>query len=66
MIFTLIALWVVRVPLALLLSHTGLGLIGVWISFAVGFATAMTISLFYYRSGRWRTVVTRSPAAAAR
>lgn len=60
MVFTVIALWGVRVPLALILARTSLGITGVWISFAVGFGVAMTMSLLYYRSGKWRTVVTRA------
>jgi len=56
-----IALWGLRVPLAVILSRTSLGLTGVWIAFVAGFAVGLTASLIYYRTGRWRVAVTRTP-----
>jgi putative MATE family efflux protein len=54
MIFTLISLWVVRVPLAALLSGTGLGIIGIWLAIDFGFAAGMIITLSYYYKGNWK------------
>ena len=57
LIFTLIAVWGIRVPLAALLSRSSLGINGVWLSYAIGFFTTMCISLCWYRSGRWKKAV---------
>jgi putative MATE family efflux protein len=64
LIFTLIALWGMRVPAALLLSKTGLGITGIWIGSASGFAVLMIVSLYWYRSGRWKKPVLRQPVPA--
>ncbi|TYQ16261.1 UNVERIFIED_CONTAM: putative MATE family efflux protein [Acetivibrio alkalicellulosi] len=57
MLFTLISLWFIRVPLANKLSSTTLGLRGIWISMSISFAIALSMSLIYYFSGRWKKVV---------
>jgi putative MATE family efflux protein len=63
MIFTLLSLWLVRVPLAWFLSKTSLGTTGIWISVASSFFVTMIISLAYYYSGRWKkTAVIKIPA----
>ena len=54
MVFTLLSLWIIRVPLAWFLSKTGLGIAGIWIAVACSFFVTMIISLTYYFSGRWR------------
>jgi putative MATE family efflux protein len=54
MVFSLISLWVVRVPLAAFLSKTQLGITGIWISITVSFIVTTTISLIYLKSGRWK------------
>ncbi len=55
MVFSLLSLWVVRVPLAAYLSrHTSLGMKGIWIAMAAGFVVTATISYVYYLSGRWK------------
>jgi putative MATE family efflux protein len=62
MIFTLLSLWLVRVPLAWFLSKTSLGTTGIWISVASSFFVTMIISLYYYFSGRWKkTAVIKIP-----
>jgi putative MATE family efflux protein len=48
MMFTFLALWVIRVPLALWLSHTALGILGIWISIDVSFFITMIVSVSYY------------------
>ena len=59
MAFSLISLWVVRVPLAAKLSHTSLGINGIWLAIDISFAVSLTISLIYYFSGRWKKEVIR-------
>jgi putative MATE family efflux protein len=63
--FTLIALWGFRVPAAYFLSKTGLGINGIWIGSAMGFAVLMVVSLFWYKTGRWQKMVIRHSSAAA-
>ena len=63
-IFSLITLWVVRVPLAYYLSHRWHSVTGVWVAISVSFGVAMTVSLAYYLSGRWKVPLVRfSPPA---
>jgi putative MATE family efflux protein len=52
-LFTLVSLWIIRVPLAYYLSHTQLGLAGIWIAISVSFGIDLLFSLVYYFSGRW-------------
>ena len=54
MAFTLLSLWLVRVPAAWLLTRTSLGIKGIWVAIVLSFAISMTASLAYYFSGRWR------------
>ncbi len=64
MIFTLLSLWLVRVPLAWFLSKTSLGISGIWISIATSFFITMIISLIYYFSGRWKkSAVIKTPVS---
>lgn len=44
---------VLRVVLALILSRTALGEMGIWLSWPVGWVVATVISLSYYRVGPW-------------
>lgn len=54
MILSFISLCVVRVPLAGLMSHTELGIQGIWIAIVISFAASTVNSLLYYFFGRWR------------
>jgi putative MATE family efflux protein len=54
MTFSLLSLWLIRVPLAWLLSKTSLGIRGIWIAVSLSFAIIMMVSLTYYLSGRWK------------
>ncbi len=55
MMLTLISLWLVRVPLAWYLSQrTPLGIKGIWIAMAAGFAVTGAVGYLYYLSGRWK------------
>lgn len=65
MIFTLVSLWAVRVPVAAWLSHTSLGIRGIWIAICASFCITSIISLSYYASGRWKKTIKgiHTPAA---
>ncbi|MEG1413656.1 MAG: MATE family efflux transporter [Mucinivorans sp.] len=53
MFATLIALWAIRIPTALLLVPS-IGASGIWWSIPIGWAIGMVASILYYRSGRWK------------
>lgn len=55
MLFTIISLWLIRVPLAVYLSHyTSLGVSGIWLALALSPYTGLILNYLYYRSGKWR------------
>jgi putative MATE family efflux protein len=65
MINTLLALWLVRIPLALLFSGPlGMGTDGLWWSVPAGWLMGTVFSTWYYLGGRWKrkAVVKRPPA----
>jgi putative MATE family efflux protein len=63
MIFSLLSLWLVRVPFSWLLTKTSLGITGIWIAIVLSFAVTLVVSLAYYFSGRWKkTAITKAPA----
>jgi putative MATE family efflux protein len=63
MVFTLLSLWLVRVPFAWFLSKTSLGTTGIWIAIACSFFVTMIVSLTYYFSGRWKkSAIIKTPA----
>ena len=43
-----------RVVLAMVLSKTALGATGIWCAWPVGWTIAATISLLFYRAGKWQ------------
>ena len=67
MFLTLISLWLIRIPAALLLSRetvefvgltfrgAGMGEAGIWWAIPTGWAFGMILSFLYYRTGRWKT-----------
>ena len=64
MVFTLVALWVVRIPISALLS-SNLGSPGIWWGIPAGWVVGFTASFLYYLGGRWKKkVLIRRPAAA--
>ncbi len=66
MAFTLLSLWLVRVPVAWLLTRTSLGITGIWVAIVLSFVTSMTASLAYYFSGRWKkSTIINAPAQIA-
>jgi Na+-driven multidrug efflux pump len=59
LIFTLIAVWGIRIPLAAVLSKGVMGITGIWLAYAIAFCIMMCVSLFWYRSGRWKKTVVK-------
>ena len=56
-VISLIALWLVRVPLALTLGiWAGLGLPGIWLAGGLQYTVFAALSLIRFRSGRWKTI----------
>lgn len=56
MISTLLALWVVRVPAALVFTRVfGMGTNGIWWSIPAGWMVGFIFTSLYYRSGKWKT-----------
>ncbi|MEG1075482.1 MAG: MATE family efflux transporter [Mucinivorans sp.] len=53
MFATLLALWGIRIPAALILVPL-IGASGIWWSIPIGWAVGMTASILYYRSGKWK------------
>jgi putative MATE family efflux protein len=62
LIFLFIAMWVVRLPFAALLSPR-LGADAIWWSFPMGSAVSMLLLLAYYRFGGWRKARMLEPVA---
>lgn len=55
MYITLLSLWIVRIPLAYLLSKTfGMDEAGIWWSIPIGWLMGAVASTFYYRFGNWK------------
>ena len=46
---------ILRVGLAILLSHTSLGETGIWCAWPIGWTVATFLSLMFYRTGKWIT-----------
>jgi Na+-driven multidrug efflux pump len=60
MFITLIALWIVRIPMAWFLS-SHYSYQGIWWSVPLAWAVAMILSWSYYKTGRWKKkAVTKS------
>ena len=49
---------VLRVALAELLSRTALGTTGIWISWPIGWAVSMALSIVFYASVHWERIHT--------
>ena len=55
MFISLFSLWVIRIPIATLLSgHADIGVYGVYWSVPIGWFTGMVLSFIYYLTGRWK------------
>jgi Na+-driven multidrug efflux pump len=53
MFITLFSLWIVRIPLAAVLSKY-MGVHGIWWAIPIAWFMGMTLSFIYYRTGRWK------------
>ncbi|MBT3817083.1 MAG: MATE family efflux transporter [Candidatus Magasanikbacteria bacterium] len=55
MVLTIISLWVLRFPLAYILSkHTALAEIGLWVSFPIANVIAAVITIIWFMKGTWK------------
>jgi putative MATE family efflux protein len=55
MVFSITSLWLIRLPMAKLLSGiAGLGANGIWIAIVASTVISMLMSRLYYLSGRWK------------
>ena len=57
MLITLLSLWLVRVPLAYILSDSMGSEVGIWWSFPIGWAVGLVLAAGYYKTGRWKKKV---------
>ena len=64
MIITLLALWVVRIPVSAFLSSR-MGSTGIWWGIPAGWVVGFSANLIYYASGRWKRKVVARPVAGA-
>jgi putative MATE family efflux protein len=53
MFFSLISLWIIRIPLAFFLSGR-MGSQGIWWAIPAGWLIGLTLSFLYYKTGRWK------------
>ncbi len=60
MVFTLVALWAVRIPVSWLLSAK-VGTAGIWWGIPAGWVVGFTASFLYYLTGRWKRKVIVRP-----
>lgn len=65
--FSLLALWIIRLPLAMHLSRAWHHQTGIWWAMVISFGVSMAVSVLYYKSGRWKRVLkTKDGTADAR
>lgn len=64
MVITMVSLWLIRVPLAHLLTRErfGLGVSGVWVGVVAGWSTGLLLAVLYYRFGNWQAHVRVNPS----
>jgi putative MATE family efflux protein len=53
MIFSILSLWIIRIPMAWFLSGK-IGAQGIWWSIPAGWIIGLTLAFLYYKSGRWK------------
>jgi putative MATE family efflux protein len=53
MFITILTLWVIRIPASYFLSLK-IGYMGIWWGIPVAWIIGMTLSFFYYKTGRWK------------
>jgi Na+-driven multidrug efflux pump len=54
MFITLIALWLIRIPVSYLLADE-IGVTGIWWAVPIGWGVGMVLTFLYYLSGKWKT-----------
>lgn len=54
MFITILSLWLIRIPMAWLLSRI-IGVQGIWWAIPAGWIVGLALSFIYYKSGRWKT-----------
>jgi putative MATE family efflux protein len=54
MFITLFSLWIIRIPLAAILSKR-IGVDGIWWAIPLAWFMGMTLSYIYYKKGKWKT-----------
>lgn len=67
-VISLISLWVIRVPVAYVMSRQMHSVKGVWYAIALSFCVSLATSMAYYFSGRWkraRPLPTAAPTTPA-
>jgi putative MATE family efflux protein len=65
MIFTLMALWIVRIPVSAVLSSY-IGTAGLWWGIPAGWVVGFVATFLYYLTGRWkRKVIVKHPGSEA-
>jgi putative MATE family efflux protein len=58
MFITLLSLWLIRIPIAYVLSQqVNLGISGIWWSMPIGWIAGLILSYAYYRFGNWKLKV---------
>ncbi len=62
MFFTIFSLWLVRIPLATVLSKY-YGTNGIWWSLPVAWGCGLILVRIYYSTGRWKTKAITKPEA---
>jgi putative MATE family efflux protein len=53
MFFSLLSLWIIRIPMAWFLSGN-IGATGIWWAIPAGWLIGLVLSFSYYKSGRWK------------
>ena len=53
MLFSILSLWIIRIPFAWYFSGE-IGVAGIWWSIPAGWVIGLALSYFYYKSGRWK------------
>ena len=53
MFFSILSLWLIRIPMAWFLSAK-IGAIGIWWAIPAGWGIGLILSFTYYKSGRWK------------
>jgi Na+-driven multidrug efflux pump len=56
MMLSVISLWIIQFPLALILSrYTSWGEIGIWVAFPIANIIATIITILWFLKGDWKT-----------